>query len=154
MLLNQQFHVSYNVDCFHIILVFIWYYMFYYHMFLYYMFWYAIICFQDVNWWCEVSWWLQRGLAIGLMLAPRYALRGLPLERWLLYKSWRPKGVFQFEIIINVLFSFFWFIWIPMWWVYNQYKFVYSHSAGIDFKRQNLTSIDVRFWRLKSILAL
>ena len=31
---------------------------------------------------------------------------------------------------------------------------VRSHSAGIDFSRQNLTSTDVRFWRLKSIPAL
>ena len=29
-----------------------------------------------------------------------------------------------------------------------------SYSAGIDFSRQNLTSGDVRFWRLKSIPAL
>ena len=29
-----------------------------------------------------------------------------------------------------------------------------SFSAGIDFRRQNLTSTDVRFWRLKSIPAL
>ena len=34
-----------------------------------------------------------------------------------LYKSWRPKGFFQFEIIISV-----------------------SYSAGIDFRCQNLTS--------------
>ena len=26
---------------------------------------------------------------------------------------------FQFEIIINVLVSSFWFIWIPMLWVYD-----------------------------------
>ena len=29
----------------------------------------------------------------------------------------------------------------------------YSYSAKIDFSRQNVTSTDVRFWRLKSILA-
>ena len=29
-----------------------------------------------------------------------------------------------------------------------------SYSAGIDFSRQNLTSADVRFWRLKLIPAL
>ena len=29
-----------------------------------------------------------------------------------------------------------------------------SLSAGIDFRHQNLTSTDVRFWRLKSIYAL
>ena len=28
------------------------------------------------------------------------------------------------------------------------------YSAGIDFSRQNLTSVDVRFWRLKSTPAL
>ena len=28
------------------------------------------------------------------------------------------------------------------------------YSAGIDFSRQNLTSVDVRIWRLKSIPAL
>ena len=28
------------------------------------------------------------------------------------------------------------------------------YSAGIDFSRQNLTSVDVRFWRLKSIPTL
>ena len=32
--------------------------------------------------------------------------------------------------------------------IYNPY------SAGIDFSRQNLTSVDVRFWQLKSITAL
>ena len=41
-----------------------------------------------------------------------------------------------------------------MLWVYGHYKYFYSYSAGIDFSRQNLTSTDVRFWRLKSIPAL
>ena len=40
-------------------------------------------------------------------------------------------------------------VWIP----YNTYH-SYSFSAGIDFSRQNLTSVDVRFWRLKSVPAL
>ena len=31
---------------------------------------------------------------------------------------------------------------------------VKPYSAKIDFRRQNLTSVDVRFWRLKSIPAL
>ena len=39
-------------------------------------------------------------------------------------------------------------------WVYDPYKYVYSYSAGIDISRQNLTSTDVTFWRLKSIPAL
>ena len=40
-----------------------------------------------------------------------------------------------------------------MLWVYDYYKYVYSYSAEIDFRRHNPTSADVRFW-LKSILAL
>ena len=49
------------------------------------------------------------------------------------------KGFFQFEIIINVLVSFFRFIWIPMLYVYGHYKYYYSYIAGNDFRRQNLT---------------
>ena len=71
-----------------------------------------------------------------------------------LYKPWRPKGFFQFEIIINVSVSSFRFIWIPMLWVYGHYKYFNSYTAWIDFGRQNLTSTDVRFWRIKSIPAL
>ena len=54
------------------------------------------------------------------------------------------KGFFQFEIIINDLVSFFHFIWIPMLWVYDQVKYFYNYSAGIDFRRQNVTSTDVK----------
>ena len=38
-----------------------------------------------------------------------------------------------------------------MLWVYD---IVYSYNARISFSRQNLTSEDVRFWRLKPIPAL
>ena len=84
-------------------------------------------------------------------------------ENWLLnpwsaeiffYTPWKPKGYFQFESILNVLVCFFWFIWMPMLWVYGSYKYVYSYSAGIVIRRQHLTSTDVRFWRLKLIPAL
>ena len=61
------------------------------------------------------------------------------------------KGFFQFEIVINVLASSFRFTWIPMLFVYGHYKCFYSYSAGIDFRRQNLTST---IWRLTSIPAL
>ena len=87
--------------------------------------------------------------------SPLLNLSNKPLKRWqFLHKLWRSKGLFQFEIIINVLVSTFWFIWIPMLWVYGRYKYFYSHSAGSDFRHQNMTSTDVRFWRLKSIPAL
>ena len=48
------------------------------------------------------------------------------------------------KIIINVLVSSFRFISIPMLWVYGQYKNVIFFTATIDFKSQNLTSIDRR----------
>ena len=51
---------------------------------------------------------------------------------------------------MNILVSSFRFIWIPMLWVHGHYKYVLSFSAEIDFRRQNLTSTDIRFWRLKS----
>ena len=38
--------------------------------------------------------------------------------------------------------------------VFSENKFFNSYSAGIDFSRQNQTSVDVRFWRLKSVPAL
>ena len=58
------------------------------------------------------------------------AVKGL--KRWiLLYKPWRPKGFFQLKIIRNVFVSAFWFIWIPMLWVYGRYKYVYCYSAGM-----------------------
>ena len=50
---------------------------------------------------------------------------------------------FQFETIINVLVSSFRFIWIPMSWVYDLRKYYDSPCAGIDFRRQTLTSTAV-----------
>ena len=63
-----------------------------------------------------------------------------------LNKSWRPKGFFQFEIIVNVLVISFRFIWIPMLQPLQIYIFF---IAGTVFLRQNLTSTYVRFWRMK-----
>ena len=71
-----------------------------------------------------------------------------------MYKPWRLKGIFQFEITINVLFSSSRFIWISTLWVYGHYNLFNSFSIGTVFRRQNLTSIDVRFWRLKTFPAL
>ena len=74
-------------------------------------------------------------------IAVDYADKFQPLKHWIiLWKTSQLKGFFQFEIIINVIVSSFWFIWIPMLWVYGQQKYFYSYSAGINFSRQNLTS--------------
>ena len=55
---------------------------------------------------------------------------------------------------INILLSYFRFIWIPLLWVYEHYNLFNSFSAGIVFRPQNVTSTDVQFWRLKTIPAL
>ena len=47
--------------------------------------------------------------------------------------------------------SSFWFIWIPMLYIYI---LINSFSAGTVFRRHNLTSSDVRLWRLKTVPAL
>ena len=39
--------------------------------------------------------------------------------------------VFQFEIIINVLLSYFCFIWIPILWFYGHYKYVTLLVRGL-----------------------
>ena len=71
--------------------------------------------------------------------------------------SWAPprfpintKHFFQVEInIINVFFfSSSRFVWIPLW-VYYRYTFCNSFSAGIVFRRKNLTSTDVKCWPTK-----
>ena len=67
---------------------------------------------------------------------------------------WRLKRFFQFEIIINVLFSSFRLIWIHMLCVYGHCKYFNTFSAGIVVKRQNLISADVRLWRIKTVPTL
>ena len=64
------------------------------------------------------------------------------------------KGFFQFEILTNVLVSSFCFVWMLKSRVCGHLKCFYSLSAETVFRRQNLTSLDVRFWRLKTVPAL
>ena len=71
-----------------------------------------------------------------------------PVQRWnSVYKPWRPKGYFQFEIFSNILVSSFRFIWILMLWVYGHYKFLilsarfYTSESDIC-RRRILTSKD------------
>ena len=59
---------------------------------------------------------------------------------------------FKFEIIINVLVGSFCFICIRMLWVYGHSLIL--PARGTVFIRQNLTSTDVRFWRIKTVPAL
>ena len=64
------------------------------------------------------------------------------------------KRFFQFAILINVLVSYFPILWKLILWNNGHCKYIYSYCAGIDFRRQNLTSTDVRFRRLNLIPAL
>ena len=61
----------------------------------------------------------------------------------LLYIPWRPKGFFQFEIIINVLVGSYYFIWIAVLWVYGHYNFLILSARG--------STSDVRIWRVMSL---
>ena len=55
------------------------------------------------------------------------------------YFLFKPKGSLQFEII-NVIFSSFRFILIPMLWVYGQYKYCSFSARG--------STLAARIWRL------
>ena len=61
------------------------------------------------------------------------------------------QSVFQLEIIINFLVSSFRYIWILVSVIgLRPVQFFYSY----DFRYQNLMSVDVRFWCLKTVPAL
>ena len=70
------------------------------------------------------------------------------------YKLWMTKGFLNLRFIRNVFVSSFRFIWIHILWAHGHYKYFTFFSEEIDSRRQNITSIDVRFWRLKSVPAL
>ena len=74
--------------------------------------------------------------------------------RYLCLNHGDQRFFFKFEIIRNVLVISFRFIWISMVWVYVHYIYINSFSAEIVFRRQSLTYVDVRFWRLKTVPAL
>ena len=66
-------------------------------------------------------------------------LQAWPLQRWdICVQTMEVKGVFQFEIITNVLVSPFHFIWIPMLFVHGHYKFFHQNLTSVC-RRQILT---------------
>ena len=71
--------------------------------------------------------------------------------RFVLHKPSRPKGYFQFEAIINVILALP--LHLNLVYIRTLYCWFFF-SAGIDFRHDNLTSLDVRFWHLKSVTAL
>ena len=70
-----------------------------------------------------------------------------PLNPWsakiFLYQPKDQRFFFQFEITRNVLVTSFWFIWIPMLWVYGDYKcFIFSVRDRLYTRRRILTYKD------------
>ena len=64
---------------------------------------------------------------------------------------------FNVNLTINVLVSSFRFIWIPLLWVHNHYKYftVSVWRSTLDFRSTSESDVyDVRFWRLKTVPAL
>ena len=62
------------------------------------------------------------------------------------YINKETKGFYQLEIIISFLVDSFCFLLIPIMWVYGHCKYVILPVWG--------STLDVRFWRLKSAPAL
>ena len=58
---------------------------------------------------------------------------------------WDQSRFFQFEIIINVLVSSFWFIWLTMVCVNDQYKYFNSFSAGTSNVRFCWKHLTIKF---------
>ena len=54
-------------------------------------------------------------------------------------------GFFQFEAIINVLVSSFWFTRIHVLWIYGHYKYFYFYSTRIAYSRRNLRPQQINF---------
>ena len=50
-----------------------------------------------------------------------------------LYKQWRTKGFFQFDISISILVSSSCLIWKPMLWVHGHYTRCHFFRSGIVF---------------------
>ena len=68
-----------------------------------------------------------------------------PFIAEILYKPWIYKGFFQFEIIINVLAMFSLHLNTYVMGLRPLYIYIFHYfSAGIDCRRQNLTSIVIR----------
>ena len=63
-------------------------------------------------------------------------------HRHMFAQTWKPKGFFQFKIILIALVSYFRFIWIPMLWIYGHYKYFYSYSARIDVSLYTSDSVN------------
>ena len=107
------------------------------------------------RWWrkafCQHSFQLLGRLIILFKFSPSWSCVSLPRSttstEWKLLKFANLNNPFSFSISSYK----------------TDYKRLYSrsvlkgfnpYSAGIEFSRQNLTSVDVRFWRLRSIPAL
>ena len=88
---------------------------------------------------------LMRSLISGVVLNPYDA-------EIFCCEPWKPKCFFSIWLHDKWLrVRSFRFILIPKLWVY---KYFNSFIAETDFRRQNLTSVDVRFWRVKTVPAL
>ena len=112
---------------------------------------------QNTDWTSRLSFHSQLPMAISWIWHAKHLKNTLnPYNTELfLFKPWRLKGFFfNFKSSQMCWLVISGFIWIPMLWVYDHYKYFNSFSAGIVFTRLNLTSVDVRFWPLKTIHAL
>ena len=82
---------------------------------------------------------MRRRANVGLMLGQRRFFT-LQSGEFFYDNLGGQRSFFEFEIFINDSVSSFRFIWITMLWVYGHIGYFHSYSAGVDFRRRNLTS--------------
>ena len=92
--------------------------------------------------WSNIG-WMSRVCWVGPLFNPHYA-------EIFLYKPWRPEGFSQF--VVNIKLCPFhlntYVIGLRLLPIFN------SFSVVINFRRQDLMSLDVRSWYLRSVPAL
>ena len=72
----------------------------------------------------------------------------------ILYKPWRLKGFSKFEIIINILVSSSGSFEYICYGSTTFRNILILSVRGPSLLRQNLTSTDVRFWRIRTVPAM
>ena len=94
------------------------------------------------------------GVSVGRLKQIRDNILALITLKYFYINHEDQRVFLQFEITISTSVSTLRFTWISMLWVDGYYKYFNFFSARIVFILQNLTSADVRFWRIKTVPVL
>ena len=107
--------------------------------------WYSSLALLSCLWVFFIYW------RLGLRKKMLFCEKKAPLPNWIIWLTEHlPQDMLQIFVVFYLVRNLLENVYIHS----LSNTRVNPHSAGIDFSRQNLTSVDVRFWRLKSIPAL